>query len=46
LGAGYSTASGGFIQASVAQNNFRGLGQNLSLSFSHGKTNTTYLYKA
>jgi outer membrane protein insertion porin family len=34
LGAGYSTATGGFLQASIAQNNFRGLGQNLSLSVS------------
>ena len=32
LGAGYSTATGGFLQASIAQNNFRGLGQNLSFS--------------
>ncbi len=31
-GAGYSTASGGFFQASIAQANFRGLGQNLSFS--------------
>jgi outer membrane protein insertion porin family len=34
LGAGYSTATGGFIQASIAQNNFRGLGQNLAFSLS------------
>lgn len=34
LGAGYSTAGGGFINASIAQTNFRGLGQNLSFSFS------------
>lgn len=34
LGAGYSTANGGFVQGSIAQNNFRGLGQNLRLSFS------------
>lgn len=34
LGAGYSTATGGFLQASIAQNNFRGLGQNLSFSLS------------
>jgi outer membrane protein insertion porin family len=32
LGAGYSTATGGFFQASVTQNNFRGLGQQLSFS--------------
>jgi len=34
LGAGYSTATGGFLQASISQNNFRGLGQNLSFSLS------------
>jgi outer membrane protein insertion porin family len=34
LGAGYSTAGGGFLNASIAQTNFRGLGQNLSFSFS------------
>ncbi len=32
LGAGYSTATGGFFQASISQNNFRGLGQQLSFS--------------
>lgn len=32
VGAGYSTATGGFFQASVSQNNFRGLGQQLSFS--------------
>lgn len=42
LGAGYSTASGEFFQASIAQNNFRGLGQNLSFSVSHAKTNQTF----
>ena len=30
LGAGYSTATGMFFQASIAQNNFRGLGENLT----------------
>lgn len=34
VGAGYSTATGAFVQASIAQNNFRGLGQNLSFSLS------------
>ena len=34
LGAGYSTATKGFLQASIAQQNFRGLGQNLSFSLS------------
>ena len=32
LGAGYSTATKGFIQGSIRQNNFRGLGQILSFS--------------
>ncbi|MBL7664893.1 MAG: outer membrane protein assembly factor BamA [Bacteriovoracaceae bacterium] len=34
IGAGYSTATKGFFQASIAQNNFRGLGQNLNFSLS------------
>jgi outer membrane protein insertion porin family len=42
LGAGYSTATGGFMQASIAQNNFRGLGQNLSFSLSLSETSKTY----
>lgn len=42
LGAGYSTATGGFLQASIAQNNFRGLGQNLSFSMSLADTNQTF----
>ena len=42
LGAGYSTATGAFMQASVAQNNFLGKGQNLSLSLSLSKVNKTY----
>lgn len=42
LGAGYSTASGAFIQGSIAQNNFRGLGQNLSFSLMHSSTNQTF----
>lgn len=42
LGAGYSTATGMFVQASIAQNNFRGLGQNLSFSLSLSKTNQTF----
>ncbi len=42
LGAGYSTATGGFLQASIAQNNFRGLGQNLSFSLSLADTNQTF----
>lgn len=39
LGAGYSTASKGFIQASVAQKNFLGRGQELSLSLNLAKNN-------
>ncbi|PIP90055.1 MAG: outer membrane protein assembly factor BamA [Bdellovibrionales bacterium CG12_big_fil_rev_8_21_14_0_65_38_15] len=42
LGAGYSTATGGFLQASIAQNNFRGLGQNLSFSLSLADQNQTF----
>ena len=42
LGAGYSTATGGFLNASIAQNNFRGLGQNLSFSLTLSDTNKTY----
>ncbi len=36
VGAGYSTATKGFFQASISQNNFRGLGQNLNLNVSLG----------
>lgn len=42
LGAGYSTASKGFFQASIAQNNFRGLGQNLNLNVSLSESQKTY----
>ena len=42
LGAGYSTATEGFFQASVAQNNFRGLGQNLNLNISVAQNQQTY----
>ena len=42
LGAGYSTATGGFFQASIAQNNFRGLGQNLSFSLSLSGVDQTF----
>lgn len=42
LGAGYSTATGGFFQASVSQNNFRGLGQNLTFSLNLAKTQNTF----
>lgn len=42
LGAGYSTATQGFFQASIAQNNFRGMGQNLNLNVSISKFQKTY----
>ena len=42
LGAGYSTASGGFMQASIAQTNLFGRGQNLSFSLSLAKNNKTF----
>ena len=42
LGAGYSTATQGFIQASVAQNNFRGLGQNINLNLSYSNRQQIY----
>ncbi len=42
LGAGYSTATKGFIQASVAQNNFRGLGQNINLNLSYSNRQQIY----
>lgn len=42
LGAGYSTATKGFFQGSIAQNNFRGLGQNLNLNVSLSEDQKTY----
>jgi len=42
LGAGYSTASKEFFQGSISQNNFLGLGQNLSFSVSHSRTSKTF----
>lgn len=42
LGAGFSTATGAFFQGSIAQNNFRGLGQTLNFTLSLSKTNETY----
>ena len=42
LGAGYSTATNGFVQASVAQNNFRGLGQNINLNLSYSNKQQIY----
>ncbi len=42
LGAGYSTATGGFFQASITQANFRGLGQSLSFSLNLAKTQNTF----
>ena len=42
LGAGYSTATGGFFQASISQSNFRGLGENLTFSLNLAKTSNTF----
>lgn len=42
VGAGYSTATKGFFQASISQNNFRGLGQNLNLNVSLAENQKTY----
>lgn len=42
LGAGYSTATKGFVQASVAQNNFRGLGQNINFNLSYSNRQQIY----
>ncbi len=42
IGAGYSTATKGFFQASIAQNNFRGLGQNLNFSTSFSAQQKTF----
>lgn len=42
LGAGYSTATKGFLQASVAQNNFRGMGQNINLNLSYSDQQQIY----
>ncbi len=42
VGAGYSTATGAFMQASIGQNNFMGYGQNLSFGLSLSSTNKTY----
>jgi outer membrane protein insertion porin family len=42
LGAGYSTATRGFIQASVAQNNFRGLGQTINVNLSYSDFQQIY----
>lgn len=42
LGAGYSTATQAFVQASVAQNNFRGMGQNINLNLSYSNRQQIY----
>ncbi|MFZ4714526.1 MAG: outer membrane protein assembly factor BamA [Bacteriovoracaceae bacterium] len=42
LGAGYSTASRGFLQGSISQNNFRGLGQTLTASMSLSAVQKSY----
>jgi outer membrane protein insertion porin family len=42
LGAGYSSATKGFFQASVRQSNFRGLGQDLNVSLELASVKQTY----
>lgn len=42
LGAGYSSATKGFFQASIAQNNFLGKGQNLNLNVSYAEDQQNY----
>ncbi len=42
IGAGYSTGTRGFLQASVRQNNFRGLGQNLNFNLSFSDVEQNY----
>lgn len=42
LGAGYSTATGEFLQASISQNNFRGLGQTLRFSLNWAAQRRTF----
>lgn len=42
LGAGYSSSTKGFIQASVSQSNFRGLGEDLNFSLNLASQQQTY----
>jgi len=42
VGAGYSSAQGGFFQGSISQNNFLGKGQNLNFSLSVAKNKTDF----
>jgi len=42
VGAGYSSGSKGFFQASVRQSNFRGLGQDLNFSLNLASNSQTY----
>ncbi len=42
VGAGYSTARGMFVNASISQNNFLGRGQNLAFSLTWSDTNKTF----
>ncbi len=42
LGAGYSTATGGFFQAQISQNNFRGLGQQLAFKTNLGSESKSF----
>lgn len=42
VGAGYSTATQGFVQASIAQNNFMGRGQNINFNMSLASNQQIY----
>ena len=42
VGAGYSSAQGGFFQGSISQNNFLGKGQSLNFSLSVAKNKTDF----
>lgn len=42
LGAGYSTATGGFFQGSISQNNFRGKGQILNFTLNLSSVSQSY----
>lgn len=42
LGAGYSSSTGFFLQGSVSQNNFRGMGQNLAVAANLAKKTSSF----
>ena len=42
MGAGYSSSTGPFLQGSIAQNNFRGLGQTLRLTVQYSENVRTF----